>query len=320
VSSLPGLGELRARFAEVNPLLLALIGLMKLCSSLSNVVAFREVFCRRMSRRFSYELGMAEQATNVLLPTGGAGGLALGAWALRQGGMSTEFIARRSVAFFVITSIPNFVCAGVLGPLLLAGVLPGQAPTVPTAVFTGLVWGVALLVAALPLLIGRIRPPRESGGPAWKLWTGAVALANGIRDTGALLRSGSWRAIGGAAGYMGFDTIALWIAFMAFGPAPPIGPLIFGYVLGQLGGLIPLPGGIGGTDGGLIGALVLYGSPLSQAVAAVLAYRVFQVGVPAVLGSIAFVQLRRRLGRSDSPAKACAPLADPLPEGERAAA
>jgi hypothetical protein len=72
VSSLPGLGELRARFAEVNPLLLALIGLMKLCSSLSNVVAFREVFCRRMSRRFSYELGMAEQATNVLLPTGGA--------------------------------------------------------------------------------------------------------------------------------------------------------------------------------------------------------------------------------------------------------
>jgi uncharacterized membrane protein YbhN (UPF0104 family) len=320
VTSLPGLGALRARFAGANPLLLALIGVMKLCSSLSNVVAFREVFCRRMSWRFSYELGMAEQATNVLLPTGGAGGLALGAWALRQGGMSTEFIARRSVAFFVITSTPNFVCAAVLGPLLLAGVLPGQAPTVPTAVFTGLVWGVATLVAFLPLLIGRIRPPRQSDGLARKLWAGAVALANGIRDTWTLLRSGSWRAIGGAAGYMGFDTIALWIAFQAFGPAPPIGPLIFGYVLGQLGGLIPLPGGIGGTDGGLIGALVLYGSPLSQAAAAVLAYRVFQVGVPAVLGSIAFVQLRRRLARSESPANACAPLADRLPEAEQVVA
>jgi hypothetical protein len=30
------------------------------------------------------------------------------------------------------------------------------------------------------------------------------------------------------------------------------------YIVGQLGGLIPIPGGIGGVDGGLIGTLVLY--------------------------------------------------------------
>ena len=35
-----------------------------------------------MSWRFSCQLGMSEQATNVLLPTGGAGGLALGALVL----------------------------------------------------------------------------------------------------------------------------------------------------------------------------------------------------------------------------------------------
>ncbi|MGI8429862.1 MAG: hypothetical protein ACR2OB_11290 [Solirubrobacteraceae bacterium] len=77
--------------------------------------------------------------------------------------------------------------------------------------------------------------------------------------------------------------------------------------------MIPLPAGFGGTDGGLIGAMVLYGSSLSQAAAAVLAYRVFQLGVPAILGAIAFIRLRHTLSRSSAPAAACAPLADPLP-------
>ncbi|MGA2928283.1 MAG: hypothetical protein ABSG43_20265, partial [Solirubrobacteraceae bacterium] len=88
VGSLPGLGTLRTRFGQADAVLVGLIGVLKLGSCLSNVLAFRDVFCPRMSWRFSYQLGMAEQATNVLLPTGGAGGLALGAWALRQGSMS----------------------------------------------------------------------------------------------------------------------------------------------------------------------------------------------------------------------------------------
>jgi uncharacterized membrane protein YbhN (UPF0104 family) len=88
---------------------------------------------------------------------------------------------------------------------------------------------------------------------------------------------------------------------------------VFGYTIGQLGGLIPLPGGIGGTDGGLIGAMVLYGAPLSQTAAAVLAYRTFQLGIPAILGAIAFVQLRRTLRASDQPTNLCAPLAEPIP-------
>ena len=34
-----------------------------------------------------------------------------------------------------------------------------------------------------------------------------------------------------------------------------------GYLIGQLGGLLPIPGGVGGIDGGLIGTLVVYGAP-----------------------------------------------------------
>jgi uncharacterized membrane protein YbhN (UPF0104 family) len=309
VGSLPGLGSLRHRFGEVDPWWLALIGLMKLGSCLSNVVAFRDVFCRRMSWWFSYDLAMAEQGTNVLVPTGGAGGLALGAWALREGGMGTENIARRSVAFFVLTSIPNFAAAAVLGPLLLAGVFNGTVPTVVTIVFSALAWGVAAAIAALPLWLGRIdRDKRGSGRIVSKLRIAAAALDSGIRDTGRLIATRRWRAIAGAAGYLGFDIIALIVAMAAFGGGVPLGPVIFAYVVGQLGGLIPLPAGIGGTDGGLIGALVLYGAPFSQAAAAVLAYRLFQLGVPALLGATAFVGLRKRLSGSATPAADCEPL------------
>lgn len=312
VSSLPGLGTLRHRFAQIEVSLFLLIGVMKLGSCLSNVVAFREVFCPRMSWRFSYDLGMAEQGTNVLVPTGGAGGLALGAWALRQGGMSSEHIGRRSVAFFVLTSIPNFACAAIVGPLLLLGVFSGHIPTAATAVFTGLAWAMMAFVAALPLALRRIDPQKGKGRIGSRVRVAAVTLSDGILDTRRLILERRWRAILGAVGYLGFDIAALAVGYAAFGNSLPLGPLIFAYVIGQLGGLIPLPGGIGGTDGGLIGALVLYGSPLPQAAAAEIAYRAFQLGLPALLGVISFIRLRRTLEGSASPAADCAPLAEPV--------
>jgi len=311
ISALPGLGDLRNRFAHANGIYVALIGAAEIGSLLSYVLVFREVFCRRMSWRFGYQLGMAEQATNVLLPTGGAGGLALGAWALRQGGMSTNYIARRSVAMFVITSIPNFASCAVLGLLLVARVLPGQVPVVVTAVFAALAIAAMALAASLPRFHARARP-HEGGGRIRRAWERiAAALADGVSDTRTVLR-GRPLAICGAIGYLGFDVLALSAAFAAFGGGLPVGPLVFAYVIGQLGGLIPVPAGIGGTDGGLIGALVLYGSPLSQAAAAVLAYRAFQLGLPALLGAIAFVQLRRTLRTAAAPAELCTPLAEPI--------
>ena len=37
-----------------------------------------------------------------------------------------------------------------------------------------------------------------------------------------------------------------------------------GYLIGQLGGLLPIPGGVGGIDGGLVGTLVVYGAPAAR--------------------------------------------------------
>src|SRR5579859_1687412 len=103
----PGLGSLRGQLKDASDWWFAGAAVMEVLSTLSYVVIFRAVFCARMSWRATYQIGMAEQAANSLLPAGGAGGLALGAWALRQIGMPTEHIARRTVAFFLLTSLAN---------------------------------------------------------------------------------------------------------------------------------------------------------------------------------------------------------------------
>ena len=84
---------------------------------------------------------------------------------------------------------------------------------------------------------------------------------------------------------------------------------MFGSLIGQLGKLVLLSGGIGGTEGALIAVFALYGADVSEATAAVLLYRLFQLTIPALLGAPAFAMLRRRLMRADNPALVCAPLA-----------
>lgn len=102
----------------------------------------------------------------------------------------------------------------------------------------------------------------------------------------------------------------LVVCFRAFGATPPITGVGLAYLLGQLGALIPVPGGIGGTKAGLIGALVRYGSATATATAAVLAYRALLLVIPATLGGWAFSVLKRA-PRDEAAARI--PCADGLP-------
>jgi uncharacterized protein (TIRG00374 family) len=114
---------------------------------------------------------------------------------------------------------------------------------------------------------------------------------------------------------MAFDIAALGACFQAFGHSPALGVLVVAYLIGQLGGLIPVPGGIGGIggiEGGLIGTFALYHVPVAESAAAVLGYRALQLWIPGVLGSIAFVQLRSSLRRDSDAATICEPLAEPI--------
>jgi uncharacterized membrane protein YbhN (UPF0104 family) len=320
--TLPGLGEVRERLADARPGWVVAALLLEVGSVISFVVVFRGVFCRRLPWGFSAQVGLSEQAANVLLPAGGAGGLALGAWALNRIGMNPGHIARRTVAFFLVTSSTNFVVAVLAGVGLATGTLGGDASLALAAVPAGL----ALAVIVAVVVLGRVLPEPElefgvaAGGRFARVRTAGAAVGAGVRDALALLRSGRPAVIGGAAGYMAFDVLALAAAFHAFGHAPSAGDFLMAYVLGQLGGLVPLPGGVGGTDGGLVAALTLYGTPLATATAAVLAYRAFQLGVPALAGTVAFARLRRTLARGEDGVAAVDVTPAPVEAGWRVAA
>lgn len=92
----------------------------------------------------------------------------------------------------------------------------------------------------------------------------------------------------------------------AFRLSPPLTVILLGYLIGQLGGLLPIPGGIGGIDGGLIGTLIIYGAPAAGTAAAVLAYRIILFWLPLVIGGFAFAALRRDIPRGGELAR-CAP-------------
>src|SRR5436853_373683 len=77
----------------------------------------------------------------------------------------------------------------------------------------------------------------------------------------------------------------------------------------QPGGGLPLPGGLGGIDGGLFGTFVLFGAPVAVTAAAVLAYRVILFWLPLLVGSVAFLSLRHGLNRPDRPDLCVVPAA-----------
>jgi uncharacterized protein (TIRG00374 family) len=99
----------------------------------------------------------------------------------------------------------------------------------------------------------------------------------------------------GAVAYLMLDIAALWACLRAVGEAPPILALVAGYQIGYLSNLIPIPGAIGVLDGGLLGALVLYGLPAAPTATAVILYHAVALWLPTAGGTAGFVALRKAL-------------------------
>jgi uncharacterized membrane protein YbhN (UPF0104 family) len=302
----PGLGALRAALVDADPGWLALGTAFEGLSFVSYVVMFGPIFCAGLSWRRSWQIGGSELAMGSLVPASGAAGLALGAWVLYRGGMDGRRIARRSVAFFLIKSSVNFLAVALIGALMAIGVLGPPLSLWLTAVPAVLSALALVLVAALPRL-----GPGEPPGPdasRWRRWLSAGRRAgiDGVSEALKILRSGNARVLAGAFGYWAFDNAVLWATLHACGVSVPLTVVLMGYLIGQLGGLLPIPGGVGGIDGGLIGTLIVYGAPAAGAAAGVLAYRVILFWLPLVVGGLSFVSLRRDMpgGRELS---SCAP-------------
>jgi|tagenome__1003787_1003787.scaffolds.fasta_scaffold20819581_2 uncharacterized membrane protein YbhN (UPF0104 family) len=254
-------------------------------SFLGHAILFRAVGLDEQGRiglRASVEITLAGHAATRLLASAGAGGVALTAWAMRRSGMDRATVAARMTTFLVLL-YSVYMAALVFGGLGLAtGILHGggsPAVTIVPAAF-------GAVVTAIVLWAQRIRPGES------RIRRTLAPVGAGVRDARRLVRTGNAGLLG-AIMWWGFDIAVLWACFQAFGAAPAIGVLVVAYFVGTLANTLPLPGGIGGVEGGMIGALVAFGVDPSLALIAVLAYRGFAFWLPILPGVIAFLTLRR---------------------------
>jgi uncharacterized protein (TIRG00374 family) len=271
------------------------------------VLLFQGVYGRaegRLGWRESYQITLAGLAATRLFSAGGAGGIVLTAWALRRAGMGPRRVADKTISFLVLTYLPYTVSMIVFGFGLRFGAFPGPDPftmTVIPATLAFIVTALALSIALVPTdferrlqsLAGR---HGRVGQIAQKLATVPATASSGMRDALAHLRTRD-PALLGAIIFWACQIAVLWAAFKAFGESPPLAVLVLAFFVGMLGNLLPLPGGIGGVDGGMIGAFAAFNVDTGLAVVAVLVYRFFTFWLPTIPGIVAYLQLRKTVER-----------------------
>jgi uncharacterized protein (TIRG00374 family) len=236
--------------------------------------------------RASTEITLAGHMATRLFAAGGAGGIALTAWAMRKAGMDRRDVAARMTTFLVLLYIVYMAAMFFGGLGLYFGIIPGGgsfAITVVPALF-------GFVVVATIWSFQFVSP----GASRVRRWVSPIG--DGVRSAQRLARSGNLGLLG-AILWWGFDIAVLWACFKAFGESPAVGVLVVAYFVGTLANLLPLPGGVGGVDGGMVGALVAFGTAPGLAIVAVLAYRFFAFWLPIAPGAAAFASLRRTVAK-----------------------
>jgi uncharacterized membrane protein YbhN (UPF0104 family) len=252
----------------------------------------------------SYQITMAGLAATRLFATAGAGGVALTAWALRRSGMAPRLVACRMVAFMVLLYAVYAGSVLIDGLGLGTGLFPGGgsfALTIVPAIVAAILMTVVGAMALLPGDIERRLHRWASGSGRLAHWvaravTVPALAASGVRTAIELIHERDPGLLGAVA-WWGFDICVLWAMFHAFGSPPPFTVIWMSYFIGMLGNLLPLPGGLGGVEGGMIGAFAAFGVNLDLAVLAVLSYRAISFWLPTVPGAVAYFQLRRTVAR-----------------------
>ena len=192
------------------------------------------------------------------------------------------------------------------GVALYTGIAAGSqafALTLLPAIIGATVIIIVLAFTLIPTQIdARLRRwAAAGGGGRWgrilaQVAKAPAAVSAGVREALVITRERDG-ALLGAVIWWYFDILTLWAAFHAFGEPPPFVALVMAYFVGMLANLLPLPGGIGGVDGGMIGALIAFGVEDGLAVVAVLTYRAFAFWLPTIPGFIAYFHLRRTVQR-----------------------
>jgi uncharacterized protein (TIRG00374 family) len=292
LADLPGTWE-RLTHGDARWLLLAL-GL-EAVSFLGHIILFHAVGDDgrgRVGIRASTEITLAGHAATRLFASGGAGGVALTAWALRRSGMERGDVTARMTTFLVLL-YAVYMAALVLGGVgLFAGVFPGTAPLALTLVPAAFGAAAIAVALALPRLSDILERAQERGRSIGRIAPAARGVGDGVRTALRMARSLDAGLLGALLWWAG-DVAVLWACFEAFGESPALAVVVMAYFVGMLANTLPLPGGLGGVDGGMVAALVAFGTDPGLAVVAVLAYRGFAFWLPILPGAAAWITLRR---------------------------
>lgn len=304
---------------EGDPLYVALAVPMEILSVGGYVVLFWAVYgaaarmgtahdadtpARPLSLKESMQLTTSRLALGDTLPGGGATGFAVQFWALARAGFTAAQISRTTTAFLVLSNTVMTVMIMVLGVLIGAGLVAGD-------LHPALTWIPAAIAAAVVGVIlgfawkGRtFVPPDPDSRPAL---TGRFAkLRTTLRDIGDRLPPGAYdamriirrpAAIGGMVTNPGFDFVAFYLGIAAVTEPIALPVMLMAYFIGQVGSLIPLPGGIGGVQGLAIGVLVAGGMEVHSATAGVLVWTGVALGTQIVWGLWQYWFLRKSIKR-----------------------
>jgi uncharacterized protein (TIRG00374 family) len=304
---LVGLGDAMSRLDDASAVWIVVAIGFNVAAVGTYVALFKAVVgdALRLTWAETYEINMAGVAATRLFSAGGAGGIALTYWALRQAGMVRHDVARRMVAFLGLQYVFYPLAVIVFGILLRTGVLPGKG-SVELTIIPAAIAGAALLIgllltripADLAQRVRRFSSHERISALAVNAAKVPAILGEGFRFALELFRSPSrgGLAVLGAAGFWAANIGILWASFKAFGVQVPIAVVIQGFFLGMVANLFPLaPAGVGAVDAGMIGAFVLFGLPEETVFPAILVYRLVAFWLPIAPGIVAFFQLRSRV-------------------------
>jgi uncharacterized membrane protein YbhN (UPF0104 family) len=300
---IPALKQALSSLAHVSWVWMLVAVTLEVLSELGFVAAWRAIIDPQKllardgrGRRTDDDVAWTQLAGGLLLPGGAWGGVGVGAFILHRFGMSNKLIAEREFNLSFLNTAVDALALVIFGLALATGIIAGEHHLLLTILPAAL--GASGIVIAL-LIASRTRSHAARLRASHPKLAGAITtLADAVDDTKRLLfRRGASTGVLGVLAYLSFDVVVLWTAFLAIHaqPFPGLAIVVMAYIIGALGGSLPLPASAG-TVGGIGGMLIVYGVGHNAAIAAVLLHQAIGLLVPLAGGGVAYTTLRRRVG------------------------